>query len=376
MDTDELDYYLPQHLIAQHGLKERDHAKLLVLHRDSGRIECRRFCDLGDFLQPGDCLVLNNTKVIPARFFLVRATGGRIEGLLLNLNEDGCWQVLLKNASRIRPGETLRFIDQHRPRAVTPSASVGSDEALRSIGQHKPDDAVPDISITARQNLGQGNWLLDINPRCDYLELLERFGSTPLPPYIRRGTDREHNHIDRQRYQTIYACRPGSVAAPTAGLHFTSELIEQLRQRDIRIARVTLHVGLGTFKPVTTDRVEDHPMHTEQYRLDQPDADLINRTIEAGRNVLAVGTTSVRTLETLAQNGRVRNGTGWTNLLITPGYRFQVTSMLLTNFHLPRTTLLALVCAFAGVEQVLSAYARAVELEYRFYSYGDAMLVL
>jgi len=353
MNTDELDYQLPPQLIAQHGLPQRARSRLLVLHRRNNKIEHRCFSDLPGFFQPGDCLIVNDSKVIPARFFLRRASGGRLEALFLNLDDRGRWSVLLKNASRLRPDEVLTL--------CTPAVKVPSEQSF---------------TLTVEKKLPLGLWLLRPDSNLDYLKILQRYGQTPLPPYIHRTPEQTNENTDRQRYQTVYATVPGSVAAPTAGLHFTNELLKEFDHRNINVARLTLHVGLGTFKPITTEKIEDHLMHPERYRLDKTNADLINQTIENGSRVIAVGTTVVRTLETLAQDRRIQPGSGQTNLLITPPYEFQIVSALLTNFHLPRTTLLALVCAFAETETVLSAYRQAVKRKYRFYSYGDAMLLL
>ena len=356
MKTCELDYDLPEGLIAQQPAARRSDSRLLVMERRSGRVRHRRFAELTDFLQKGDCLVINESKVIPARFFARRASGGRIEGLFLKISDGGYWQVLLKNASRVRVGERL---------ILTGSAQ-------------RQGNAEP-ITLAVIEKKEQGIWLVEPSGDENYLDILDRLGSTPLPPYIYRRCDANGEQIereDRQRYQTVYARKGGSVAAPTAGLHFSEELLASLGGKSVNLARLTLHVGLGTFKPITSEKVEDHTIHIEQYELDQSNVDIINRTLAQRARVVAVGTTSVRTVETLADAGRVRAGTGWTDLFIKPGYQFEIVSGLLTNFHLPRTSLLALVCAFAGVEQVLDAYRQAVQEKYRFYSYGDAMLIL
>jgi len=356
MDTSELDYDLPLRLIAQHPLAERAMTRLLVLNRRTCQTEHQHFCDLPGYLTPGDCLVLNDTRVFPARFFIRRSTGGRIEGLFINLTPQGDWQVLLKNASRLRPNEEVVLI--------TPAADAANKSSF------------PRLKV--RENQGAGRWLLQPGFTENFLDILWRFGLTPLPPYIHRPPEEipANDSEDRARYQTVYARPPGSIAAPTAGLHFTNELLEGIREKGVHIARLTLHVGLGTFKPITAEKVEDHVMHPEYYQLDEANAELINQTISQGGRIFAVGTTSVRTLESLAEGKKVRPGTGWTDLFITPGYEFQIVDALITNFHLPRTSLLALVCAFAGTQTLLAAYRRAIELEYRFYSYGDAMLIL
>ena len=353
MNTNELDYQLPESLIAQQALADRAASRLMVLDRATGDIQHRHFGDLCGLLEAGDCLAINDSKVIPARFFARRKSGGKIEGLFLQINERGLWQVMLKNASRLGEGETIYLFSP--------------------LAENKD---LPGVAIVARAKLGGGIWLIEPDSGEDYLDILNRFGCTPLPPYIRRSPSDRTENFDRPRYQTVYAQAPGSVAAPTAGLHFDNDLLEKLQESGIDIAHLTLHVGLGTFKPVNTEKLEDHPMHSEQYQLDVKNAEIINGTLQRNRRVVAVGTTSVRTLETLAVGQGVEAGAGWTKLLITPGYQFRVTGAMLTNFHLPRTTLLALVCAFAGVETMLGAYRMAIEEKYRFYSYGDAMLIL
>jgi len=369
MKTAELDYPLPEQLIAQQPLPQRDKSRLLVLRRDGSGIEHRRIGDLPNYLADGDCLVLNQSKVIPARFFARRATGGQVEGLFLQLNRQGQWQVLLKNASRLKIGEELILSPAIMRR------DSGQELAAPLSEQETPqprDENPPALRLTIIEELNRGEWLLQLRPPQDYLNVLEQFGVTPLPPYIRRPPEPS----DRGRYQTVYATTPGSAAAPTAGLHFTDQLLRQLQEQGISIARLTLHVGLGTFQPVGTEELDHHDMHPERYVLDEPNAQLINAARQRGSRIVAVGTTAVRSLETAAKEHRVRAVAGSTRLFITPGYRFQIVDALLTNFHLPRTTLLALVCAFAGVDRVLAAYRTAVQMKYRFFSYGDAMLIL
>jgi len=352
MKVSELDYQLPARLIAQKGLAQRTQSRLLVLDRRQETIEHRGFYDLTEYLGTGDCLVLNDSKVIPARFFARRKTGGKIEGLFLRQSEDGAWQVMLKNASRLREEEIVMLY------SAAMEAGFDTEVGLRVLKRE-----------------GRGVWLVRPESEEETLSILDRYGVTPLPPYIRRKDLRE-DISDRKRYQTVYADLSGSVAAPTAGLHFDSEMLEEIEAKGVRIARVTLHVGLGTFGPVETEDVEAHPMHAEEYRVEENAARIINDTLAKRNRVIAVGTTSVRTLEASAIDGNVKAGRGWTDLLITPGYTFQIIEGMLTNFHLPRTTLLALVCAFGGTERVLKAYEEAIRQEYRFYSYGDAMLVL
>jgi len=353
MNTEKLDYNLPGRLIAQHGLTDRTASRLMVMDRKQDTIEHRRFNDIADYIQPGDCMVLNDSRVIPARFNIKRGTGGKIEGLFLKTDDNNRWCVLLKNASRLRPGETVTLTDP--------------------LQDNRKD--APQLKII--EKLGNGKWLIEPIGKDNYLEILERYGTTPLPPYIKRlSYDEKTEAADRQRYQTVYADQPGSVAAPTAGLHFDDKLLTRLWEKSVKFAKVSLHVGLGTFKPITAKKLQDHQMHAEEYFLDQTNTDIINRTIDNGHRIIAVGTTSVRTLETVAADNHVRPGSGWTDIFIMPGYKFKVTDALLTNFHLPKSTLLALVCALAGTARTLKAYEQAVKQKYRFYSYGDAMLIL
>lgn len=349
MKTDQLEYDLPEELIAQQPAQRRPQSRLLVLHRADGRLEDRHFCDLPAYLQPGDCLVLNDTKVLPARFFCRKQTGARIEGLFLEETPDGRWKVLLKNARNLKPGSRLTFLDRQEREWET---------------------------LQIQEKLEEGQWLLRPDTQKPPQTVLEHIGSAPLPPYIRRPAFRQEPQEDLARYQTVYARRPGAVAAPTAGLHFDRPLLQQLEQKGIRIACLTLHVGIGTFRPVQTETLEEHIMHSERYEISPQAAQRINAAAEQGRRIIAVGTTCVRTLETVAENRRVRPAAGQTALFIQPGYSFKIVDALITNFHLPRSTLLALTAAFAGLETILSAYRRAVQLRYRFYSYGDAMLIL
>ena len=356
MKTSELDYDLPAELIAQQALSQRDHSRLMILDRTARTIRHGRFSDLQDYLNRGDCLVVNNTAVVPARFFLRRATGGRIEGLFLNHTDAGLWEVLLKGASRLK-------IDEVVGTTPAPGGAVAAENAF---------------SFRTHARYDQGRWLLEPLFDQDYVAVLRAVGITPLPPYIHRS-DSSHDIDERDHYQTVYACHPGSAAAPTAGLHFTPERMAALQASGIMTAQLTLHVGLGTFRPVSADRMEDHPMHAERFSL-QADSGRghQHRPAPAGGRIIAVGTTSVRTLETLAdrQTGDVSAGTGQTDIYILPGYEFSCVQGMITNFHLPRSTLLALVCAFAGTDFVMGAYAQAVQMRYRFFSYGDAMLIV
>ena len=349
MRTDELDYELPGELIAQAPAESRCGSRLLVMERTDGDVRDRSFVDITEYIDAGDCLVVNDTKVLPARFFARRLTGARLEGLFLAEHAEGRWEVMLKNSRKVKCGEEIILFGRDR------------SEWGRAV---------------ALERLDEGRWLLDMPRQLDVEKILAQTGFAPLPPYIKRGDDGEQAANDLQRYQTVYARRTGAVAAPTAGLHFTAELLAQLRDKGVRSAYITLHVGAGTFKPVTAENLADHKMHFERFSLAEEDAGVINDTISAGGRIVAVGTTSVRTLETLAKGRRVQAGRGRTDLFIQPGYEFQIVDAMVTNFHLPKSTLLALVGAFAGLENVLAAYRHAIRQRYRFYSYGDAMLII
>jgi len=348
MKTEKLDYNLPSELIAQHPAAKRTDSRLLVLQRRSGDIIDSRFERLGDFLSPGDCLILNNTKVLPARFFAHRVTGGRIEGLFLAETSPGVWEVMLKGSRKLRPGDILHLRDRNR-----------NDFCKAGL----------------LEKAGQGRCLLKVEADADAQSVLEIIGFPPLPPYIKRDDDPSLAKEDRLRYQTVYARVNGAVAAPTAGLHFTESLIEQLQQHGIDFAYITLHVGTGTFKPVHAENLEEHQIHSERFAIDSDNARKINAVKDRGGRIIAVGTTSTRTLESLS-GPRVEAATATTNLFITPGHKFKFINAMITNFHLPKTTLLALVAAFAGLENTLAAYRHAIEQRYRFYSYGDAMLIV
>lgn len=349
LTLDDLDYVLPESLIAQQPVEPRDAARLLVVGPGDGMTDAC-VADLPQFLRPGDLLVLNDTRVIAARFFLRRRSGGRVEGLFLSERSPGRWEVLLRNAGRCREGERLSF------ETACPCPPV----------------------VTLLERGDEGHWLIEIASAQRAEDLLAVAGIAPLPPYIRRevGVCRTDAATDRERYQTVYAKSPGAVAAPTAGLHFTPELLTALKERGIEQAFVTLHVGEGTFKPVTADRLENHVMHAESFDLPEATVEAIRRCRERGGRVTAVGTTTVRVLESCAdESGNLTARGGQTRLFILPPFRFRTVDVLLTNFHLPRSTLLALVMAFGGVERVRAAYRRAVETGCRFYSYGDAMLI-
>lgn len=336
------DYDLPEELIAQEPLRDRAASRLLVLDRESGETTHTCFRHIGEWLVPGDLLVINDTRVLPARLLARRETGGKVEILLLRNEADERWQAMARPARRLRPGETLTLLDH--------------------------DEGPAPFTVTVEQKHGDGTITVSL-PESG--KVLAAVGRVPLPHYITESLK------EPERYQTVYARESGSVAAPTAGLHFTPELLEQLESDGLEIARVTLHVGPGTFQPVKVEDARDHSMHAERYQVDETALEQIRNAVRDGRRVIAVGTTSCRTLESVA--GRLDEPgplTGETDLYITPGYRFNVVSGLLTNFHLPRSTLLLLVSAFAGREPVLRGYAQAVERRYRFYSFGDAMLIV
>jgi len=354
LQTSDFDYPLPAERIAQRPLARRDRSRLMVLGRDGGRLGHRRFAELPALLRPGDLLVLNDTRVIPAKFVCRRKSGARIEGLFLRDGPDG-WEVLLKGAGRCRPGELLD---------------------LDRGGRTK-------LELLAL--LPAGRWRLAVRPPAEAAEVLARAGAAPLPPYIRRPRD-ARDAADRRRYQTVYARRAGAVAAPTAGLHFTRPLLARLAERGVETACLTLHVGLGTFAPVKAERLAEHHMHAEWYCLPAETADALNAARAARRRIVAVGTTSLRVLETVAADraGRRRRfgpASGWTDLFLYPPADFRAADALITNFHLPRSTLMMLVAAFCapgetgGLRVILDAYAEAVRRDYRFYSYGDAMLI-
>lgn len=346
----ELQYELPPELIAQAPAARRDASRLLVLDRASGAIDHRRFHEITDYLAAGDCLVLNDTRVIPARFHCRRASGGRIEALFLRADDTG-WHVLLKPSARLRLKERL--------------ACDGAD-----------------VGLVLTERGPRGAWVARPEPEASPIELLGRIGQTPLPPYIRRGDDTpaEVTRLDVDRYQTVYAARPGAVAAPTAGLHFTPELLVELDRRGVQTARVTLHVGLGTFAPIAADDLADHRMHAEWFEVKPMAVERLRATRAVGGRIVAVGTTAVRVLEALPDDAWTAapagSLSGWTDIFIYPSYAFRHVDRLITNFHLPGSTLLALVMAFASPEQIRAAYAEAIGERYRFYSYGDAMLIL
>ena len=336
------DFYfdLPQELIAQDPLEDRSSSRLLVLDKNTGEMEHRHFRDITEYLRPGDCLVINNTKVIPARLFGVKEdTQAKIEVLLLKRRENDIWETLVKPGKKCRPGTVIVF------------------------GEGLLKGTVIDV-------VDEGNRLIQFSYEGIFEEILDQLGQMPLPPYI------THQLEDKNRYQTVYAKHSGSAAAPTAGLHFTPELLEEIKAEGVEIAHVTLHVGLGTFRPVKADDILDHHMHSEFYRIEASEAEKINRAKESGHRVICVGTTSCRTVESAAdENGKLKECSGWTEIFIYPGYKFKVLDCLITNFHLPESTLIMLVSALAGREHVLAAYEEAVKERYRFFSFGDAMFI-
>jgi S-adenosylmethionine:tRNA ribosyltransferase-isomerase len=369
----QFDYELPPDLIAQEPARPRDASRLMVLDRRSGAIAHRRFHELPELLGPRDLLVLNDTRVIPAAFTARRATGARIEGIFLRALDGGLWEVLLAGRGRLKMGETLSLVD---PQGADASGGESGGPPRPASGELRGASAdPPGVCLVCR---GEGGvWHVRPPAGVEPAELLGRIGRPPLPPYIRRkGEADDRAAADRDDYQTIYARRDGAVAAPTAGLHFTPRVIEGLDARGIERVFVTLHVGLGTFQPVRAERLADHRMHEEHAHVSPEAAERINRARAEGRRIVAVGTTTVRALESAADEQGVRAGSRWTRLFIRPPHRFRVVDAMLTNFHLPRTTLLVMVSAFAGRERILAAYREAIRAGYRFYSYGDAMLIV
>ena len=342
MNVDLFDYDLPERLIAQTPLLDRTASRLLTLNRQTGAIEHKHFSDIIDMIHPGDLLIVNDTRVIPARLFGVKPdTGAKIEVLLLKQEGDNRWEALVKPAKRMKTGAVVQFSDE-----------------LRAVVEEERD---------------MGGRVLRFEYEGIFQEILDRLGEMPLPPYIKEQLE------DKERYQTVYAAHEGSAAAPTAGLHFTTDLLGQLKAKGVQVAAVTLHVGLGTFRPMSVDRVEDHVMHAEYYDIPADTVQLIRETKRNGGRIIAVGTTSARTLETAATRygslEQLEACSGWTDIFMYPGYEFKVVDALITNFHLPKSTLVMLVSALAGREQILHAYAEAVKQEYRFFSFGDAMFI-
>ncbi|RHW54109.1 tRNA preQ1(34) S-adenosylmethionine ribosyltransferase-isomerase QueA [Clostridium botulinum] len=340
MKVKDFDFYLPEELIAQHPMEKRDEARLLVLDKETGEIEHKIFKDILDYLTPNDCLVLNNTRVLPARLIGSKEeTGGKMEFLLLKRKEKDVWQTLVKPGKRAQIG--ARFI-------------FGNGELKAEV-----------IGMGE-----EGSRIVKFYYEGIFEEILDQLGQMPLPPYIKEKLD------DKEMYQTVYSKEEGSAAAPTAGLHFTEELLKKIEEKGVKLAFLTLHVGLGTFRPVKVEDIQEHVMHSEYYKMDKKTAEIINDTKENGGRVIAVGTTSCRTLETIGDiEGKVVEQSGWTDIFIYPGYKYKVVDALITNFHLPQSTLLMLVSALAGRDNIMNAYNVAVEKEYRFFSFGDAMFI-
>ena len=339
MKTHDFYYDLPQELIAQTPLEQRDASRLMVLNRQTGEISHRHFHDILDYLSPSDCLVMNDSRVLPARLLGHRPTGGMAEVLLLRDLGNKCWECLVKPGRKLQPGSTVIFGDG-------------------------------ELTATVRDVQEDGNRVVEFHYEGIFLEILERLGKMPLPPYIKAEL------ADQERYQTVYSREVGSAAAPTAGLHFTKELLEEIRAKGVKTAFVTLHVGLGTFRPVKAEEITEHHMHSELCMMSAETADILNETRKNGGRIVCVGTTSCRTLESLVgEDGTFCAASRWTDIFIYPGYRFRAMDALITNFHLPESTLVMLVSAFAGREHVLHAYEEAVKERYRFFSFGDAMFI-
>lgn len=341
MNVSDFDYDLPEELIAQHPSEKRDESRLLVVNRESGEIKHEHFYDIEKYLRPTDCLVLNDSKVLPARLFGTKeGTGAKIEFLLTKRIEGDVWETMVRPGRRLKDGDRVIFADDFCAQVIEKSEG--------------------------------GTRLVRFEYDGIFMERLEEIGSMPLPPYIERRAESE----DKDRYQTVYAHEEGSVAAPTAGLHFTEELLDRIRAKGVKTAYVTLHVGIGTFRPVKAEKVEDHEMHFEEYEISEESASIINRTKKAGGRIVAVGTTSTRTCESAAgDDGLVRAGHGSTGIFIYPGYKFKVIDSLITNFHLPKSTLMMLISALYDREKILEVYEEAIRERYRFFSYGDAMFI-
>ena len=349
MKITDFDYNLPEELIAQKPADKRDSSRLLVVHRDSGKIEHKHFYDIINYLNPGDLMVLNNSKVLPARLFGEKeGTGAKVEFLLIKRIEGDRWETMVRPGRRLKPGDSVMFCQSPLLRADI--VDYGAD----------------------------GTRIVEFEYEGIFMERLEEVGSMPLPPYIERSSEED----DKDRYQTVYCKDEGSVAAPTAGLHFTEELLAKAQEKGVELAYVTLHVGIGTFRPVKVERVEDHSMHFEEYHISEESARAINRAKAEGRRIISVGTTSTRTVESAAyydeERGcmQVKEGSGSTGIFIYPGYEFKIIDSLITNFHLPESTLIMLVSAFCGYDKTMKAYKTAVDEKYRFFSFGDAMMIV
>ena len=379
MELEEFDYYLPEELIAQVPIKNRDESRLMVLNRKNQTIEDKIFRDIIDYLEPGDCLVRNNTKVIPARLYGKKDTGANVEFVLLKNIEGNKWEVMCRPGNKIHIGTKIyfdgekfsgdepEFENKRKDEAENLSAQVNknNDSNINFKGDQEHLLTANVLDIT-----DDGTRIVEFSYKGIFNEILDKIGLMPLPPYIHESLK------DNDRYQTVYAKYNGSAAAPTAGLHFTNELLDKIQEKGVDIANVTLHVGIGTFRPVKEEKIEDHKMHVEHYYIKEEDAEKINKAKREGHRVIAIGTTSCRTLETVAdENGYVKACEGDTGIYIYPGYKFKCLDGLITNFHLPKSTLIMLVSAFAGKDYIMKAYKHAVEEKYRFFSFGDAMFI-
>lgn len=341
MNTADFDFHLPEELIAQTPLEKRDSSRLLIVDRETGQFIDQHFDNIIDQLEPGDALVMNNTRVLPARLYGTKPeTGGHVELLLLKNTQGDSWEVLAKPAKRLRVGTRVSFGDGR-------------------------------LTATVTEELEHGGRIVRFDYQGIFLEVLESLGEMPLPPYIHEKLE------DRERYQTVYAKENGSAAAPTAGLHFTEELLDKIATKGVKLVYLTLHVGLGTFRPVSVDNLEEHEMHSEFYSLSEEAAETLRQVKASGHRIIAVGTTSIRTLETIGSkfNGQIQADSGWTNIFIKPGYQWKIVDAFSTNFHLPKSTLVMLVSAFAGRQLTLQAYEHAIAERYRFFSFGDAMFI-
>lgn len=348
MRIDEFDYHLPEELIAQKPAEKRDASRLLVVHRSDDSVEHKHFYDILDYLKEGDCLVMNNSKVLPARLYGVKeGTGAKIEFLLIKRIEGDTWETMVRPGKRLKPGDSVIFSEEPLLKAK-----------IKDYGE-------------------DGTRIVDFVYDGIFMERLEEIGSMPLPPYIERSSEDE----DKDRYQTVYCKNDGSVAAPTAGLHFTEEILDKAKSKGVELVYVTLHVGIGTFRPVKCENIEEHSMHFEEYYIDEESAEAINKAKREGRRVISVGTTSTRTMESAAYFDKekccmqVKSGNGNTGIFIYPGYKFKIVESLITNFHLPKSTLLMLISALYDREKVLAVYDVAIKERYRFFSYGDAMFI-
>ena len=340
------DYALPQQLIAQYPLSKREDSRLLILHRKDSRIEHRKFFEIIEYLHAGDVLILNDTKVVPAKIVGSKKTGGRVEALLIRKIDDAVWELLLKSNRKLKTNDSLYFNDH----------SVEG----KTVCKNKT-----------------GSWYVEFKNGKEFMDVLRNAGKVPLPPYIKRNEENQQLTItDETRYQTVYAKNEGAIAAPTAGLHFSEELLKKITEKKITIAYVTLHVGLGTFQTIKDEDFAQHIMHKEFYKIPQKTIEVIHNAKSLGKKIIATGTTTCRVLETIARDGKTNEHSGWTDLFIYPPYTFKVTDSLVTNFHLQKTSLMLLVAAFAGRENIINAYNSAIDHGYRFYSYGDCMLII